>query len=312
VTCYPWFHEKYAAIHNEPWAKAIISSGCGVDGAGNVACPPDQLRAKAEAWLNQKAPQALAMIGGSLSQDVYTVARYVQSEVGSGTVEELVAVAEAAMNQAMRRAGLLGSWRSALKGMLYKTGYYGPIHAPESWCVANGYKCTTSNPKICCAPFGRWAATTSDPAVRAVLAAHLAVSGASGGFAGPVETQWGPEAWIRDGQARLHNFVKNIASASKYYWVGPIPGVDPWHTFLVTKELYGATSILGQARIALGMEALTLPRQPPGWPDDLSICGRSPLSHISPTGKTFLIASLGLAVGAGIASFASRRYLHPR
>lgn len=302
MACWPWFSSSYRSLNTEAWTKTIIPSGCGVDSGGNVACSPESIRAKAEAWLAQRYPQVLAQIGGRLALDTYTLARYMHSEVGSGTVEERVAVGEAALNQARIS-------RRTIYQMLTPTGFYGPIHAPRDWCLAHGYSCSsTSNPNVCCAPYKRWASTARDPSIMSLLLAHLAVSGASGDFAEGAVTQWGPEAWIKDGQAKLSSFVRNIAASSKYYWVGPLPGVDPWHTFLVRKEWFGPSSPMGADLVARGIEALTLPRRAPSWPADLPVCGKPLLNRRA---QAFLVSMLGLAVGVGAASLIARRYIHP-
>lgn len=308
MACFPWFHEKYAALANESWTKAIIPSGCSLDDTGNVPCSPSSLRDKAQAWLAANAPQVFPLIGGSLSQLTYTFARYMHSEVGSGTIEDRVAVGEAGVNQAQRRAGVLGSWTTAIGKMLVPNGLYGAIHAPDAYCASIGKppRCNAAN---------RWAATSRDPSIMSLLLAHLVVSGASGNFANGAETQWGPDAFRFsdkskiDSPAQVERFVKAVANQG-YYWVGPLAGVDPWHTFLVKKM----PSMLGASMMALAVQHLPMSGSQPVRPDwgNLPLCGRPLLSHISPTGKTFLIASLGLAVGAGVASFAARRYLHPR
>jgi hypothetical protein len=308
MACFPWFHEKYSALAAEGWTKATIASGCSMDNTGNVPCSPSSLRDKAQAWLGQNAPQVFPLIGGSLSQLTYTFARYMHSEVGSGTIEDRVAVGEAGVNQAQRRAGVLGSWTSALNKMLIPNGLYGAIHAPDAYCASIGKppRCNAAN---------RWAATSRDPSVMSLLLAHLVASGASGDFANGAETQWGPDAFkFSDGSkldspTNVGRFIKAVANQG-YYWVGPLAGVDPWHTFLVKKM----SSLTGAASMALAAENLLLDGSRPIRPDwgSLSQCSRPLLSHISPTGKTFLIASLGLAAGAGIASLVSRRYLHPR
>lgn len=255
TNCYPSWYAPFATLAAQSWTKTIIPSGCVVNNQGNIPCAPSSMRASAEAWLTKNAPQVLPMIGGALSQDVYTFARYMHSEVGSGTVAERVAVGEAGVNQGK------ASGRTITK-MLMPSGYYGPIHAPDAYCASIG------KPPMC-APFSRWAATSRDPSIMSLLLAHLVVSGGSRNFANGAVTQWGPEAWIKDGQTRLTNFVKNIAATSKYYWVGPLPGIDPFHTFLV----YKATLIepLKSAAIQRGIAALTLPRKPFVAPE-LPVC----------------------------------------
>lgn len=302
ASCWPWFSPSYRALNAEAWTKTIIPSGCGVDSGGNVACAPEQIRAKAEQWLAQNHPAVIAQIGGRLALDVYTFARYMHSEVGSGTVEERVAVGEAAVNQAR-------SSNRTIYQMLTPTGYYGPIHAPKAWCESHGYSCSsTTNPNVCCAPYKRWASTARDPSIMSVLLSSLVLSGATKDFAQGAVTQWGPEAWINDGQTKLSNFVRNIASASKYYWVGPLVGVDPWHTFLVRKEWFGPSTPMGAALVARGIEALTLPRRAPTFPALTEVCDKPLLSR---RGTSFLVAMAGVAAGTLAALAISRRYVHP-
>lgn len=209
------------------------------------------------------------MIGGRLSLDVYTFARYIHSEVGSGTAEERVAVGEAALNQA--RAS-----KRSIYQLLTPSGYYGPIHAPDSVCTARGYNCAGKS-GVCCNPYGRWAATSRDPSVASIVIAWLVVDGQTNNFANDAVTQWGPEAWVAKGQAHIDAFVSNIAKTSKYYWVGPLPGVDPWHTFLVFKSVWTADSTMGRAYIQRGQEALQMANgRPirPAW-GDLPVCSKS-------------------------------------
>lgn len=263
------------------------------------------MRASAEQWLAVNAPIALQMIGGSLDQDTYTFARYMHSEVGSGTIEERVAVGEAAVNQAKNRAGILGSWRSKLNGMLIPNGKYGAIHCPAAYCAQLG-KSADCN----CA--GRWAATSRDPSVMAIVLANLVVSGASGDFANGAMTQWGPEYLkntdgSRMGQgttrARVETFVRYAASSSggRYFWVGPLPGVDPWHTWLASKTVFMSEEIA----IQRGIEALALATNGkplrPVWPTDMPVCGR-------PASTFGLIVTTILGISAG--AWAFHRYAH--
>ncbi len=238
------------------------------------------MRAAAEDWLTRNAPAALQMIGGSLDQHVYTFARYMHSEVGSGTIEERVAVGEAGLNQAKSRAGILGSWRSKLDGMLIPNGKYGAIHCPAAYCaqLGKGADCN-------CA--GRWAATSRDPSVLSIILANLVISGQSNDFANGAMTQWGPEYLkntdgSRMGQgttrARIESFVRYAASSSggRYFWVGPLPGVDPWHTWLARK---GAPfGLSDEAAIQFGIEGLALASNGkpmrPTWPADMPVCGK--------------------------------------
>lgn len=188
-TCWPAWHPRYVGLSNKP-----ISSGCAtVD--GNVQCDPAAMAAKA-----------------GVSLPVYTLARYMQSEVGSGTIEERVAVGEAAVN----RARLAGT--DILARLLYRQpaghpnrGYFGPIHGPGGTSTA---------------PYGRWAATSKDPSPQTLALAELVLSGRSGNFARGADDQNGLEYFS--------NPAANVRgqAAEGDYWVGPLPGVDHMRTFL--------------------------------------------------------------------------------
>lgn len=296
MNCYPWWHATLQPMSQQSWASQTISSGCAQDSTGNIPCPPEAMRESAAAWLARYAPQAITTIGGALDQDTYTFARYMTSEVGSGTIEERIAVGEAALNQAKRRAGVLGSWRSKLREMLVPNGKYGAIHAPDAYCKQLGMS-------VGCNPARRWAATSRDPTAFAIVLAHFVMSGQSGDFARGAETQWGPEylrntdnTYLKNGttQARIESFVRYAASDSggRYYWVGQLPGVDPWHTWLAKKGP-AASSPQGLAMIAQGIAGLPLSGGRPqriAWPADLPACDK-PASGL-----------VALATGVGIAA----------
>ena len=277
--CYPPFHATFAPLAVGP--QTTVFSGCAVNAQGNVACAPEAMRANAEAQLRRLAP---GLFSGSLSLDAYTLARYMQSEVGDHTIEERVAVGEAAVNQAKRRG------KSILNVLLYNQGpghpnygFYGPIHGPEG---------------VSTAPYQRWASTSRDPTTLTLLLANLVMTGRSNNFARGALDQWGPEAWVKDGQTRLTNFVKSLTQ-SNLYWVGPLPGVDHWRTFLVTQENPGVST--GAALAQRGLTALTLPAQRPIWPANLPICvGGLPAVDDGASDGTFTKFALGFAAIAGL------------
>lgn len=308
--CWPWFHAKYSEIAATSWAKNTVPSGCVADSTGNVPCSPETMRAKAEDWLARNATAILGLIGGKLDLTTYTLARYLHSEVGTGTIEERVAVGEAAVNQATKRAGMLGDWVKKLNQMLLPNGMYGAIHAPDAYCASLGMK-------PMCNPAKRWAATTRDPTILSILAAHLVASGSSGGIAQGAETQWGPDAFkfSSDGSKinsadQVRRFVNSVAKSNdqRYYWVGPIPGVDPWHTFLVKKGP-SPSSPLGLAMIEAGVRALPIDGSRPIRPDWSGLstdCSKPLLANLPRGGQTFLMVALGLAAGTMAATVASR------
>jgi hypothetical protein len=274
--CLPWWHSKFDSVP----AFTVSMSGCRVGSDGNVPCDPEALRADAEAQLRGAGYDV------SLSLEAYTVARYLQSEVGTSGIEEAVAVAEAGVNRATRNGG------SVLDVLLYRPGsgygHYGPIHG-----IGTG----TST-----APYGRWAATSQDPTLKALLIAQLVTSGDSGNFSQDADDQDGPEAWVYKGQDSLNNYVIGLARNGKY-WVGPLPGVDHWKTFLQFTPGISASSSEGQALMQRGIDALQLPMVRPDW-SGLSVCSEplfkgGPLSR----GEIVLISVVSIAALFGALKF---------
>jgi hypothetical protein len=202
------------------------------------------------------------------------------SEVGSGTIEERVAVGEAAVNRAKReRTNILGLLLFRQPEGHPNRGRYGPIHG-----VGTG---------VSTAPYGRWAATSRDPSLLSILLADLVISGKSGNFNNDGDDQDGPEAWINLGQTALTNYVQKLASNGKY-WVGPLPGIDHWHTFLqFTPGFKGSSTPEGQFLMQRGIEALTLPAQRPSWPADMPVCGKPASSS-----TLWIVGILATIVGA--------------
>lgn len=278
TNCYPWWHAKFAPLRAKP---IYVRSGCSLNAAGNIACAPEAMRANAERQLRE---------GGylqNLSLETYTLARYMQGEVGgghgAGTVEEAVAVGEAAVN----RARLEGK-RDANSILLYRQsqnhpnfGYYGPIHGTGG---------TTS------APYGRWATTDQDPTVLACLLADLVTSGKSGNFNQGADDQ--ASIAYTANFPNLLGYITYLAN-NHAFWIGPIAGVNHWRTFLVKNQRgESASTPWGMGRIAYTMGVLNADMAANGgarkiaapWPADLPTC---------PRGGFLVIAGiLGLTLGA--------------
>lgn len=283
TACVPWWSSKFGEMAKGTQIK--VASGCAVASNGNIPCAPEAMRAAAEAKMRQ-----LGLLS-SVSLETYTLARYMQSEVGSGSIFERVAVGEAAVNRArMERLS-----RGVLSLLLYRQspsspnyGFYGPIHG-----VGTG---------VSTAPYGRWAATSQDPTALTLMLADLIMSGASGNFNRGADDQAGPEYWAPQGQTALNNYVRNLASKGKY-WVGPIVGVDPWHTFLTFTPGVKASSTEGQVLIARGMQALQLPIVRPQWNmAALPSCGSGPAE------SSAMIAIGVVGVLAGMWAFTRRLF----
>lgn len=278
TTCYPWWHAKFIKYRAQP---ITIHSGCHVNAIGNIACEPEAMRADAERRLHE---------GGylrSLSLETYSLARYMQTEVGGGhgggTIEEAVAVGEAAVN----RARLEGK-RDANAILLYRQnpshpnyGYYGPIHGTGD---------TTT------APYGRWASSHAEPTVLALLLADLVTSGKSGNFSRGADDQAGLQY-----TANFPSIPGAITAwANRHlFWVGPLPGVNHWRTFLV-KQASGesANTAWGAKQVQTTIDHLTADmaandgarKMARPWPADMPTC---------PRGGLLIAASIvGATIGA--------------
>lgn len=215
-------------------------------------------------------------LGPALSVDVYTLARYIASEVGSGTPSEKVAVGEAAINRARR-------WGLSIRGLLLdrapspNKGYYGPIH------------CKNADGSLG-APYGRWAATSRDPAVDDVLIAQMVFSGESGNFSKGADDQANVVSY-NDPAGKVR-----ALGAKNSYWVGPLPGVDHRHTFLFAyRPEIAPNSPIGLALIQAGVQATTAPS--PNW---------TGLETCKATSKLPAVVALGLTGVAGYLLYRQR------
>lgn len=314
TTCYPWWHAPLAEVLAKPWAatRLPVMPGCTTVVEGNVPCQPAKMAAFGEAWLKTNHPDVLVLLGGSLPQPLYTLARYIQSEMGGGSITERVAVGQAAMNKSKGDVDSLLLYRQPLTSRF--RGFYGPIHGALGTSTA---------------PFGRWAATTVAPTLGNLVVAAFVWTGKTAGFTDGT-TQWGPE-YLPDptnkymgrgtSTARVLSFVRYAASSAggTLYWVGPLPGVDPWTTW-VAKKGPAANTAAGQALIAAGVGALPLDAN--GKPvraraPVLPICGPAPSGGGGGGGGTKLadgtgavLAVAGLALG-GLAGWAFNRWRFP-
>ena len=306
-----------------------MRSGCATVG-GMVRCDPESMRADAEAQL-----RAAGAIGrsDSLSQDAYSVARYIASEIGAGTTEELVAVAEAAVNQARKRGlasvtDLLLRLSSQRTAKIPSYGHYGPIHlddvatctrlfGPIPECTQSA-KCARLGADRCCrpgcSPYGRWASTSKDPTVAHLLIARFVLAGGSTNFARGADDQYGPGASVsRGGSADWADRL----TKSHLYWVGLLPGVDHWKTMLFrTMPSVDPSSVAGRAMVAMATAALSAGR--PDW-SRLQACSRVPGQLLVAAGAEPKVSAASLAgvavalalaagLGLGVASWSDRRY----
>ncbi len=268
---------SWYAFLDDPKKKAFrLVSGCALAGtppcdaglsAGNITCSPASMTAKAEQQM-----RAAGYRGPSIDVDIYTLSRYIASEVGSSaTPAEKVAVAEAAVNRAKR-------WKLSIQGLLLNRspapnkGFYGPIHCQRA---EGGLG----------APYGRWASTSKDPTIADVLTAQLVVSGASRNFARGADDQ--ADLTNTDSFPNPAGTIRTFA-AKNSYWVGPLPGVDHRKTFLFGyRPDIAPDSTLGKAMIQAA--TLAVARPSPDW-TGLPICK---------TSKAPAVIALGLTAVAG-------------
>lgn len=246
VTCFPAWHTVYKKYGGR--LSGVVKSGCSTSG-GNVQCRPEDM-----------ARAAGAKIGTPVSLEVYTLARYLASEVGSGTVEEKVAVAQAAVNRAVYVERLP---HGILSLLLYRQkpghpnyGYYGPIHA----FAADGSHTS---------PYGRWAATSKDPTVGDLILALALVDGVFDGFNKGADDQNGPNG-LSDPIGKIYSQAKNHD-----YWVGPLPGVNPWHTFLY-RHLPEIPPSSPQGQFLIQRAVAAMKTGKPSWLMT-PVCGTNPL-----------------------------------
>ncbi len=272
ITCYPDWYARYLPFAD---GTARIASGCATVN-GNVQCDP-KLMAKA----------AGQRIGQEVSLEAYTLARYLSSEVGNGSLAEKVCVAQNAINR-VRYAE--PRTRTLTNLLLYRQaaghpnrGFYGPIHQGTD------------------APYGRWAATSRDPSVGDVLIALGVLSGdIDPWYSKGADDQLGPKALKAHGYDPVLS-VHNHGLNRRQYWVGPIYGVDPWQTFQYrTMPEVDPRSPIGQALIDRGVAAMR--SSSPSW------TGLEPCAS-SYGLKLGLVAAASLAVGVvGAVIFWRQRY----
>jgi len=259
VTCYPAWYARYL-----PYAQDTprVTSGCATVN-GNVQCDPKQL-----------AAHAAQRLGLPVSLEAYTLARYLASEVGTGTLAEKVCVAQDAINRVRYAAPRLGTVTNLLLNNsatnAANRGYYGPIGNGE---------------------YGRWAATSRDPALGDLVIALGVLSGdIDPWFSKGADDQMGARANQQNG----HDPVVSVrAHAARHqYWVGPIYGVDPWVTIQYrTMPEIDPASTVGQALIQQGVQAMQRPS--PSWAGFPGCATRG-------TSKRGLVATIALSLGVGV------------
>lgn len=289
--CYPPFHATFAPLVGGA-AERVLSSGCGFVGA-DIACPPETMRANAE---RQLQASGFWPAGKALDLGTYTLARNIQSEVGSSTVEERVALGESTVNQGLRRGATTRS-DAANKAALFAqpSHLYGLINNPSGGSAGTG----------------RFTSTSADPTILTTLLADLVISGRSGNFSQGADDQDGLEfhSSFAIPMNRVLQYALQYANSASY-WVGPLPGVDHWRLSLFRHFGFSASSpqgilLIERARQFFGNPVYEGNRvaqsMRPVWPANLPICaGGSAADDGASDGGTFQKFALGFGALVGL------------
>jgi lysophospholipase L1-like esterase len=248
---YASWHPHFAPLVGSSIDGTYLHSGCRPDAQGNIQCDPETMRAGAE---KQLQTSKFWPPGKPLDLATYTLARYMQGEIGGGTAEERVAVGEAAVNQARRRG-------QDVVGLLLQSQpnhLYGEINVPGKGNINH-----------------RWASTSADPSILTTLLADLVISGNSEDISHGADDQDGLE-YRRFFPVPMDRIISEARSGS--YWVGPIAGVDHWKTTLFRNYGVRPDSSEGRALIARAQAAFGNPvyeggvvarSMRPAWPEKL-------------------------------------------
>lgn len=218
TACIPdWIHpilaeERRAQILGIT-SKALATAGCAVNADGIVPCQPEKLRANAEAKLKALG---LLLPANVLPLDVYSLARNIRSEAGSGSIPEKVAMAAVAMNR-MREQD------KTMSGMTMRDGTW---YARQSG----------QNPSV---------ASSKDPGWVEIVIAYAAMAGAFGDWARGAVLYYSPndqDGLYRQGKVKddrwaiYERWTSGWGSSTNgYAWVGPLPGVNHNEQFLMRK-----------------------------------------------------------------------------
>ena len=297
--CLPSFYSTVKAWEEQfgfsrPGGPMFLRSGCGVDDDCNekpqsclprsINCSPEAMRADAEAKLRSLGDKVWPS-RKVLTLDTYALARNLNSEFGSGSPTEKVAVALVAMNRAI-----------ALDGS--------KPHS-EGW-IANHLIGSTRR-------FGRQvgqtrpAATTQDPSVADVLIADYVLSATKSGELADIT--WGATHYLdrfsQDGmrqRAIQNGDTTPPAGGSEVFgswsdggdvltWVGHVPDIRPWRLMLMRRrpDLRQQGKVRAAIRAA-GLEAIKGKNRP------------APTSRVCFNPSVFKQSAIASAVG--VAGFA--------
>lgn len=242
--CLPSWHASVLEAKRRHRGRFGLAA-CQANEAGIVGCDPEAMRAAVERMLHQAG---LYPPYKRLSMDVYAVARNIASEVGDGTPEEQVAIAEAAVNRFRMDPG---RWGTIPRMMMIDRRRFARQRG--------------TNPPV---------ASRQDPSWQNLYVAELVLGGDTVNFArgatiyfDSVSQRAAHNRCIQEGRPDCPKSAGEVyeswtTGGSKMVWVGPLPGIDPRFLMLLrhdgTREAYQTPQgrELWQQMYRAGREAL--------------------------------------------------------
>jgi hypothetical protein len=199
--CMPAWHSAVIAA-DARWGSTKIASGCPVGEDGNISCRPEAMRADAE-----KQTSRLGLMS-RLPMDVYALARNIQSEFGSGTPEERVAIAYSTINRAKRDGDSVAAhvMHHTSRTFGRQTGSIRPV------------------------------STAQDPTAGDILLANMILSGEIQDFTHGATHYFdrvAQDASSRSTKSGLEVYDSWSSGGDKLTWVGHLPNVRPWRLLLL-------------------------------------------------------------------------------
>lgn len=202
----------------DPQAAYDAIAGTGNARVGEASSFETVTTTKASYQVVAESPEYLAQSAGK-TLDEYSLARMVQSEEGGNGPVHMLAVAEAAVNEARRRGRTVTRLLTA-SAIVGVDGHYSEQAA------------------------GKWASTRSDPRERAAKAAELALQG-SNVFMGVVDyfSPRNQDAGSQNGHTLRLSSEQYIAERASegLFWIGPVAGVNPYELMLFSRQPQGTT-----------------------------------------------------------------------
>lgn len=210
--CLPAWHSTVTGLDRR-WGSKVIRSGCLTGEDGAIPCRPEAMRADAEAKL-----RALGAWPSSkkLTLNTYALARNINSEFGSGTPEERVAVAFSSVNRAKR------DHMSVAEHVVHKQNHL------------FGRQQGSTRP----------VSTAQDPTAADVLLAELILRGEISDITHGATHYFdrvAQDAAEAKGSASLNGvgvYRSWSSGGDQLTWVGHIPNVRPWRLLLM-REMKG-------------------------------------------------------------------------